>query len=112
MNRREFIKVSTGYTAYTALGMAVPGMFKKATAATAPGDMSAMNKAVQAVVAGNLNEAERQLNTMLAGDIDAWQIHLSLFAVVQRVLNPPYINPHLPKNVRDLPIFRPVFNVR
>jgi hypothetical protein len=28
---------------------------------------------------------------------DAWQIHLSLFPVVQRVLNPPFINAHLPK---------------
>jgi hypothetical protein len=29
--------------------------------------------------------------------IDPWRIHLSLFPVVQRVLNPPFINPHLPK---------------
>jgi hypothetical protein len=28
---------------------------------------------------------------------DAWKIHLSLFPAVQRVLNPPFINPHLPK---------------
>ena len=27
----------------------------------------------------------------------AWEIHLSLFPLVQRVLNPPFINPHLPK---------------
>jgi hypothetical protein len=26
-----------------------------------------------------------------------WAIHLSLFPVAQRVLNPPFINPHLPK---------------
>ena len=97
MNRREFIKTSTGYAAYAALGMAVPGMFKKAAAAKAPGDIPAMNETAQAVAAGNLDEAKRQLNRMLAGDIDAWQVHLSLFAVVQRVLNPPYINPHLPK---------------
>jgi hypothetical protein len=30
----------------------------------------------------------------------AWEIHLSLFPVVQRVLNPPFINPHLPKMYR------------
>jgi hypothetical protein len=30
----------------------------------------------------------------------AWEIHLSLFPLVQRVLNPPYINPHLPKMYR------------
>lgn len=28
---------------------------------------------------------------------NAWKIHLSLFPVAQRVLNPPFINPHLPK---------------
>lgn len=27
----------------------------------------------------------------------AWDIHLSLFPAAQRVLNPPYINPHWPK---------------
>lgn len=27
----------------------------------------------------------------------AWKVHSDLFPLVQRVLNPPYINPHLPK---------------
>jgi len=31
---------------------------------------------------------------------DAWEIHLSFFPLVQRVLNPPFINPHLPKMYR------------
>jgi hypothetical protein len=30
----------------------------------------------------------------------AWAVHLSLYPVVQRVLNPPFINPHLPKMYR------------
>ena len=30
----------------------------------------------------------------------AWTIHSSLFPIVQRVLNPPFINPHLPKMYR------------
>ncbi|HEY3307011.1 MAG TPA: hypothetical protein VGJ93_01025 [Desulfuromonadaceae bacterium] len=30
-------------------------------------------------------------------DGQAWKIHLSLFPLAQRVLNPPFINPHLPK---------------
>jgi hypothetical protein len=97
MNRREFIKTSTGCAAYAAFGMAVPGMLIKATAAKDAEDITAMNKTAQAVAAGNLAEAERQLDSLLAADVDAWQIHRSLFAVVQRVLNPPYINPHLPK---------------
>lgn len=29
-----------------------------------------------------------------------WEVHLSLFPTVQRVLNPPFINPHLPKMYR------------
>jgi len=28
---------------------------------------------------------------------DAWDVHLDLFPAVQEVLNPPFINPHLPK---------------
>ena len=28
---------------------------------------------------------------------DPWKVHLSLFPAVDRVLNPPFINPHLPK---------------
>ena len=28
---------------------------------------------------------------------NAWDMHLVLFPAVQQVLNPPYINPHLPK---------------
>lgn len=31
------------------------------------------------------------------GEKDALQVHLSLFPLAQRVLNPPFINPHLPK---------------
>jgi hypothetical protein len=31
---------------------------------------------------------------------DVWEIHLGLFPVVQQVLNPPFINPHLPKMYR------------
>ena len=37
----------------------------------------------------------------LKGEIAAydnpWEIHLSLFPLVERVINPPFINPHLPK---------------
>jgi hypothetical protein len=28
---------------------------------------------------------------------NAWDIHLAMFPIVQQVINPPYINPHLPK---------------
>jgi hypothetical protein len=47
--------------------------------------------------------ASNQLKEKLEKGADAWEIHLSLFPAVQRVLNPPFINPHLPKMHR---IFR------
>ena len=34
---------------------------------------------------------------MVSQGVDPREIHLSLFPVVQRVQNPPFINPHLPK---------------
>ncbi len=34
---------------------------------------------------------------MVSQGVDPWEIHLSLFPTVQRVQNPPFINPHLPK---------------
>ena len=37
----------------------------------------------------------------------AWKIHSALFPVVQRVLNPPFINPHLPKMYRICREFLP-----
>jgi hypothetical protein len=51
------------------------------------------------------------LNAIEASDVDAvsrlkhegpggehaWRVHLHLFPAVQRVLNPPFINPHMPK---------------
>ena len=44
--------------------------------------------------------ASRYLNENLTESNRAWEIHLSLFPLVQRVLNPPFINPHLPKMYR------------
>ena len=109
MNRREFIKASTGCAAYAALGMAVPGMFNKAAVAKTPGNIPApaMREFELTIATGNLNEAERQLNRLLAENMDAWQIHLSLYAMVQLVLNPPYINPHLPKMYAINRLFSP-----
>ncbi len=42
---------------------------------------------------------------------NAWEIHQSLFPVVQRVLNPPFINPHLPKMYRIYRELRPYLRV-
>jgi hypothetical protein len=37
------------------------------------------------------------MKEMVKGYHDPWQIHLALYPAAQRVLNPPFINPHLPK---------------
>ncbi|MDP3879752.1 MAG: hypothetical protein Q8Q07_05535 [Dehalococcoidales bacterium] len=37
----------------------------------------------------------------------AWEVHLGLFPLVQRALNPPFINPHLPKVYRICREFLP-----
>ncbi len=42
-------------------------------------------------------QAAESFRQELAGGGLPWPIHLSLFSVAQRVLNPPFINPHLPK---------------
>jgi len=43
----------------------------------------------------------------ITGQGAAWDIHLSLFPLVQRVQNPPFINPHLPKMYRIVREFLP-----
>jgi hypothetical protein len=55
------------------------------------------NKILEAIEASDGPGAEKLLAESVARGMDPWQIHLSLFPVVQQVLNPPFINPHLPK---------------
>ena len=52
---------------------------------------------LDAIEASDVAAASDLLAKNIKEGIDPWQIHLSLFPVVQRVLNPPFINPHLPK---------------
>jgi len=59
-----------------------------------------------------IDESDREgaaalLGSDLAQPGRAWAIHLSLFPVVQRVINPPFINPHLPKLYRICREFLP-----
>lgn len=55
----------------------------------------------------NLEETIGLVGEELTGKDRAWAIHLSLFPLVQRVLNPPFINPHLPKMYRIIREFVP-----
>ena len=43
------------------------------------------------------NVAKNILDSLLEEGKEPWAIHEALFPVVQSVLNPPFINPHLPK---------------
>ncbi len=52
---------------------------------------------LQAIEDSDAVRASNCLNEELGKGMTPWEIHLSLFPVVQRVLNPPFINPHLPK---------------
>ena len=59
--------------------------------------MAVGNNIQEAIEASDGERAEKLLAENVGRGMDPWQIHLSLFPVAQRVLNPPFINPHLPK---------------
>ena len=52
---------------------------------------------LEAVEASDVNRALEICAEMVSQGVDPWKIHLSLFSAAQRVQNPPFINPHLPK---------------
>ena len=52
---------------------------------------------INAINASNRSGARNALDGLLERGRDPWQIHEALFPAVYRVLNPPFINPHLPK---------------
>ncbi len=97
MDRREFIRKSAGFAAYAAFEMATPLMFERATMARKRSNMMGMDDLLEALEASNVTQASGELKKQLNKGYDPWAIHLSLYPVVQRVLNPPFINPHLPK---------------
>ncbi len=55
---------------------------------------------LQALEASDVAMASEELRKRIGKGGEAWEIHSSLFPAVQRVLNPPFINPHLPKMYR------------
>ena len=97
INRREFFKKLAEYVACATFGITGPAMFQRNAVAGQNMDIDALNELLQAVEASDVDTASEQFRKILAAGGDAWQIHLSLFPMVQRILNPPYINPHLPK---------------
>jgi hypothetical protein len=68
---------------------------------TNPKSGEAMEKSLlDDIEASDVEGASRSLAKNISQGVDPWKIHLSLYPVVQRVLNPPFINPHLPKMYR------------
>lgn len=55
------------------------------------------NHLLEAISASDMKTAVNLYDRMLDKGADPWDIHLSLYPAVQAVLNPPFINPHLPK---------------
>ncbi len=55
---------------------------------------------LQKIEESDKSGVEELIGTEMASKGRAWPIHLSLYPVAQRVLNPPFINPHLPKMYR------------
>ena len=52
---------------------------------------------LDSITRSNLRGAKNDLESLLKAGTEPWAIHDALFPVVQSVLNPPFINPHLPK---------------
>ncbi|NNK96742.1 MAG: hypothetical protein HKP41_20520 [Desulfobacterales bacterium] len=50
-----------------------------------------------AIKDSNLFEARSALDLLLEDGVEPWAIHEALFPIIHGVLNPPFINPHLPK---------------
>ena len=59
-----------------------------------------VNNILKALEASDGTQAAKLFAEEVTRGGDAWEIHLSFFPLVQRVLNPPFINPHLPKMYR------------
>jgi hypothetical protein len=55
-----------------------------------------IDKILRALEASDATQAEELFRKEMTRGGDAGKIHLSLFPLAQRVLNPPFINPHLP----------------
>jgi len=52
---------------------------------------------ISAIINSQINEARDCLDSLLEAGVQPWAIHEALFPAIHGVLNPPFINPHLPK---------------
>src|SRR6266568_7603196 len=56
-----------------------------------------MDKLLHMMEQSDPEGVRRLIGEEMTGKGRAWAMHLTLFPLAQRVLNPPFINPHLPK---------------
>jgi hypothetical protein len=90
--RRDFLRLIPAASLFALGGW---GMVSK------PKSAEATEKSLlDAIETSDVEGASKLLAKSLSQGVDPWKIHLSLFPVAQRVLNPPFINPHLPKMYR------------
>ncbi len=66
---------------------------------------------LEAIAASEINTALKLYDQLLEKGADPWDIHLSLFPAVQPILNPPFINPHLPKMYAIIREFIPYLEI-
>jgi hypothetical protein len=64
------------------------------------GGLTLKRDLLQAVETADVTRVNDLVTEEIRKGTDPWDVHLSLFPMVQRVLNPPFINPHLPKMYR------------
>jgi hypothetical protein len=98
ITRRVFIKQTAGLAAGTPLLMtAVPLISTNSVRAKMPEESRSMDDLLQAIEDSDVSKASKLFQQKIEQGADPWEIHLALFPVIQRVLNPPFINPHFPK---------------
>jgi hypothetical protein len=94
-DRRQFMKTAAACAAW---GVALSGAAPRGVAMAL--EKMGGNGIEGLLMAINDSDPERTLKIyekILSDGGDPWAVHGSLFPVVQRTLNPPFINPHLPK---------------
>jgi hypothetical protein len=93
--RRQFMKSAAVWAAW---GMLLSGAAPKGVVmALKKNEGKGIEGLLKAVNESNPEMTWQIYERILADGGDPWEVHRSLYPVVQRVLNPPFINPHLPK---------------
>ena len=76
---------------------AVPLISKKSAGAEKSKENETMDDLFPAIEQSDVTKASQLFRQEIKQGANPWKIHLALFPVIQRVLNPPFINPHFPK---------------